>query len=282
MGEAKVTVGGAVGYALSLFGAHWRAIWGVLALNALAATIVSAGQLADDGRLVAGGGVVTIVFALMLQGALYRLAFADRHLNDPEFRPGQLGLQWRGAEWRLLAAAGLAALGMLFIALLFGLAASAVIYSILEVQGADLATVLRVPDNPAQIDPGRDWPLLVLQLSLALPLLFMALRLALVAPATVDAKALRVFRTWGRTRGQALRILVAALVVQLPFLFLQSLVGAALPDGAGLSSGAIMAAALCLGLPLGFVLAPLSAGVAAYFHRNLPPAPEGAKKVGSA
>lgn len=277
MGERGVSVGGAVGYALSLLAAHWRAVWGVLALNALAATVLYAGQFSRNGSLMLAGAAGGLIAGLMLQGALFRLAFADGHPRDPEFSPGQLGLQWRRLETRMLLAGLLAVIALLLVAFLLALAIVAVLFGVLTSQGIDAAAALRMPADPADLDPARHWPLLMAQAALAVPLVYLALRLSLIMPATLDRKSLQVFRTWKWTRGQVLRILAAGLLLQLPFLFLSTL--ALAPMGpAGSESGGpagALGAALLLGVPAGAVLTPLMAGMTAYFYRQLAPA-EGA------
>ncbi|HEX8233555.1 MAG TPA: hypothetical protein VF559_09460 [Caulobacteraceae bacterium] len=274
MREAKVTVGGAVGHALSLFAAHWRALWGVLALNALAATVTAAGRLTLNPLLLGVGVVMTGLFGLMLYGALYRLAFADRHGEDPEFRPAQLGVQWRRTEWRLLLALLLQGVALGFIALLLLLAAAAVLFGLFTAQGIDPAATFKAPIDPSKLDPRALLPLALAQLAVLAPLVYVGLRLSLVMPATADRKAVQVFRTWKWTRGQVLRILMAEMLMVLPFLLLNSLAGRTLAEAAGLSAGEAMATAVALGIPSGAVLAPLSAGLAAYFYRNLAPPPE--------
>lgn len=274
MGEAKVTVGGAVGYALTLLASHWRAVWGALALNALAATVTVAGQITQSLSLTLGGVVVGLVFGLMLQGAVFRLALADRHAEDPQFRPGQLGLQWRRLEGRMLLAMLLATIAFLFVAVLLALAVSAVLFAVLSARGVDVAATLAFPVDPARIDARVRTPLAIAQVAWMIPLLYVALRLALVLPATADRNAIQVFRTWRWTRGQVLRILLSHLMIFLPFLLMNSLAGNIVAGGQSVAPITAMMLALGLGIPTGALLAPLSAGLAAYFYRNLAPPPD--------
>lgn len=274
MSQAKVSVGGAVGYSLSLFAANWRSIWGVLALNALAATVAAAGDLAGDRSLLAGGMAMSLLIGLVLQGALFRIAFSDRHADAPDFRPGQLGLQWRRLEWRMLLALFLASLAFAFVALLLLLAATAVLFAVFTAQGIDPAVTFKLPIDLSKLDPRVRLPLGLAQFAVVLPLVYVALRLSLVLPATADRGKVQVFSTWKWTRGAVLRILFAELLVTLPFLLLSSASGGEAAEGGGVSPGMAMGIALLLGVPTGAVLAPLSAGLAAYFYRNLAPSPE--------
>lgn len=56
------------------------------------------------------------------------------------------------------------------------------------------------------------WAALVLFLALLIGGIYLALRFAFVVPMTVDHRAIRIFESWGATRGQALKLFLTALI----------------------------------------------------------------------
>ena len=135
MADSQVSVGGSLVYAWTLLKQHWRAIWAVLALVSLAETVYVAGVYAMNNQLLVGGAVAQLITKLVLYGAIFRLAFADRHSGDPAFALGHAGLQWRRMEWRLLGAGSLLLLFLAIIAVLGVVLVSAVALGIIMNHG---------------------------------------------------------------------------------------------------------------------------------------------------
>ena len=69
MAEGEITIGGALSYAWSILSHNWRAIWGILALNALGWTVLFAGMFARHGDLVAAGMAAVTLTKYPVYGA---------------------------------------------------------------------------------------------------------------------------------------------------------------------------------------------------------------------
>ena len=273
MAASQVSVGAAIRYAWSLLSVNWRAVWGALALNALAATVYAAGLYSQNGLLILGAFPAMLMTALMVNGALFRLAFADRRPHDTNFRPGHHGLQWGRIEWRLLGAHLLVLGFMTLIMLLAVIAIGAVL------AGLSWAGVVRMPEAGAlqamMLTPGaRPDPVILAPLVVLIALSgYVRTRLALALPATVDQGAVRVLRTWRLTKGRVWPIVASVLFVALPVMILTAYVTRNLitPNGMQTDAGptAILIAALTQGVADGLFLTPMIAGVCAYFYRAL-------------
>ncbi len=287
MADSRVSISGALTFAWSLLMANWRSVWGVLALTSLAATVYLAGGFADNQDIYWGGLAALWVVSFMSNGAIYRLAFADRHPGDPEFQPGPSGLQWRKLEWRLMGAATLLALFFIIVLLVALVVISGVIVGIAMNRGTSsaLATpqMLLTAKGLAGV-LGEDGALVVLLLAIVMyfALFFAIIRLSLVASATADSGRIAVLRTWALTRGQFWRIAVSCLLVELPVLFMSGIVRAAgtasqnaitVPDH--MAPGPALICGVVMGVLTGGVVTPLLAGVMAYYYRGLkgPPGP---------
>ena len=272
MADSQVSVGASLVYAWTLLKQHWRAIWAVLALVSLAGTIYLAGAYAGNNELQIGGVVAQLLTGLLLYGAVFRLAFADRHPADPGFALGHAGLQWGGIEWRLLGAGVLLTLFLAIIAVLGMVLVSAVALGIIMNHGG--ATPPTTPQAVlAALGPNGQTVVSVIFFLVLLALLYCYVRLSLALAATVDTGKVSVLASWSLTKAQGWRILGALILVQLPLMLIESLIAAA-SDGAGPGTGAPMSAeaamlsALAIGAIFGCVIAPLSAGVLAYYYRH--------------
>ena len=273
MAASQVSVGGAIRYAWSLLTSSWRQVWGVLALNALAATVSAAGVFAGNPMLGAAAFPAMLMTMLMLNGALFRLALADRHPNAPDFKVGYHGLQWGRPEWRLLGASLLVSLFLALI-LIIGVIAIGAVLQGLQWSGAFAMpkaddVVSTIYGAEAKADPAILLPLMVLLAVLA----YLTSRLALALPATVDQQGVRVLRTWRLTRGHVWPIIASVLFVALPVFILSGYVARNLVHPGGMESDAgptaILIASLTQGLARGLFLTPMVAGITAYFYRSL-------------
>jgi hypothetical protein len=272
MADSQVSVGGSLVYAWALLKQHWRAMWAVLALAALAETVYVAGVYALNNQLLVGGAVAQLITKLVLYGAVFRLALADRHPGDPAFALGHAGLQWRRMEWRLLGAGLLLLLFLAIIAVLGVVLVSAVALGIIVNQGgaAPPATPQAVL---AALGPNGQTVVSVILSLVILALLYCYVRLSLAFAATADTGKVSVLASWSLTKTHGWRILGALILVQLPLMLIESLIAVAV-DGSGPGTGAPMSAesamlsALVVGALFGCVIAPLSAGVLAYYYRH--------------
>jgi hypothetical protein len=271
MSDEKVTIGGALSFAWSLWTENWRAIWGVLAFYALSATILNAGQLAKDPRLIVAGCVAALIADFPTNGAIFRLAFAKEAGDRPDFRLGTLGLQWRGMEWRMLAASLLLAVFFILVGLLAAVAVSAVIFGVMMARGVPLTT---------QIDPTKLLPMLgpvgegaiqlVFFIAVAV-MAFLTVRLSLVMVASAVSGRVQVLKSFPLTRGHFWTVFGLRLALWLPAVVLGALLlgGLGEQSQAGLSAGPAFAIALVMGVFSAGVLAPLLAAALAYFYKNL-------------
>ena len=274
MSDSQISVGAALGYAWSLWRSHWREIWGALALSALAWTVFCAGLFAQNLELIGAGVLGLLLTKYAVYGAILRLAFAGEHADDPAFKVGSLGLQWRRMELRMFGADALLTFFLIVFTVLLGLALFAPVIGIVMSRGGPLPAPPSTPQQLEQlIGPTGVTVMAVGELVLRVALLFVLTRLALYLPATAESGRISIFRTWKLTRGQFWRIFASTLVIGLPTVLIMS-VGA----GAGLSlngqpaplaPGETFLYSLICGGWAGAAATPLAAGVQAYFYRNL-------------
>jgi hypothetical protein len=148
------------------------------------------------------------LFGVIAQGALYRIAFANEHGADPEFRTGPLGFQWGKPEMRLLGAHllifFLSFLGLLFWVLILIVSLGAGMF----VSGTGAAPLTPTPEQASHM------------LAAFAPLLLIALgvyaRVCLYSAATVAERKIAVFSTWSLTRGNFWPILAAVVLIAAP------------------------------------------------------------------
>jgi hypothetical protein len=274
MDSAQLTIGGAIRHAWTLLGGSWRNIWGVLALNGLAATVWAAGDLSQNLGLLAAAAPALLITTLMLYGAVYRQAFADRHGDDPGFKVGHHGLQWGRMEWRMLGTMALTAAFIAFIVILLLLAVSAVLAGVLLAKGVQPTPGMTMDQvfAPLGLAP-KVAPTIVLTL-LMIVAVWLSVRLSLALPATADQKGVRVLRTWKLTRRHAWPIFGATLFIQLPVLIVSGWIATGvlsmegLPQDAGPT--ALLLASIAIGAPLGLFVTPMLAGAYAWFYRSIP------------
>jgi len=273
MSDSQVSVGAALGYAWSLWRTRWREIWGVLALNALACTVLCAGMFSQNvGLLVAADlGLVFTMFATY--GAVIRLAFGADHPDDPEFRLGGLGLQWRKMELRMLGSHVLLLVFLGILTLLLALAVAAPLMGVVLSKSPTIPTTMTQADLERILGPSGEQALNLAYMLIQLILMFVATRLSLYLVATADRKKVSLLRTWKLTRGQFWRIFAATVIIGLPTVLIMSIgIGAGMSlDGrpAPLAPGETFIYSLVCGGWAGAAAMPLAAGVQAYFYRNL-------------
>lgn len=272
MSDSQVSVGGALSYAWTLWRGHWREIWGVLALNGLAWTVFCAGLFAGNPSLLLGGGLAQMLISLAVYGAVVRLACGADHPDDPDFRLGGLGLQWRRMELRLLGAQLLIYLfAAIFLTLLMLVLAAGMMAVMMTRQGP-LPAMMTQQQLQAMLGPqGME----ALQISMGVAQLIMILvlvRLSLSLATTADTGRISVLRTWKVVRGRYWQILAATILIVLPTWLIMSLAGAqGDSQAAALPPGEMFAYSLICGGWAGAAATPLMAAVQTYFYRKLTP-----------
>ncbi len=261
MAESNVPVLGAVRAAFGFWKFSTPRIAGVLTA-VLLVNLVSA---------VVGGigvqiliGVVGAAMGLMASGALLRLAFADEHAGDPDFRIGPAGFQWGRPETRLLAGA-LLLIFLFVLGLLFLLVAAFVCSAVAVLAGAKVDPTA-VALDPNTLPAGLRLTVGLLADVFALVGIWIGVRISLYPSATVAEKRLMVFSTWKLTRGQFWRILAAIVIVLLPALVLTLVI-----MSLELPAAVALPARLLLILVNAFFEAPLLCGLYAYLYRGLRP-----------
>jgi hypothetical protein len=272
MSDSQVSVGAALSYAWNLWRGHWRQVWGVLALNALACTVVYAGMFSDKPELVLAGGAGLLFTAYASYGAMIRLAFAADHPDDPQFRLGSLGLQWGRMELRMFAAQLLLLLFLVILALLLVVLVLVPPMAVMMSRGGPLPATMTEAQLQQMLGPNGVTALQIGFAAVQLILFLVYIRLSLYLAATAESGRIAVLRTWRLTRGHFWRIFAATVIIGLPTAAIISLGG--LPaDGqpAPLPPGEIFLYSLICGGWAGAAAVPLAAGVQAYFYRILRP-----------
>jgi hypothetical protein len=262
---------------------HWRRVLGVLCAVALGGTLNTAGELSGNEGLSAVGELIYVISTAMAYAALMRLAFADEHPGDPEFKPGSHGFQWGRPEWRLLGVAGLILFAYLIALALF------IFLAMLVIIVSGVSNVVREGETPEALlralGPGGATVLGLLVIVFVGGLIYVAVRISLAPAATVSRRRISVFDTWRLTKGQVWPILLATILISVPSIGAGLVVGlvqnqAGEPTGPRGALQIAMPGALVVGLVPGLVVAflqlPLSVGLVAYLFRGLRPPEEAA------
>jgi hypothetical protein len=219
------------------------------------AAILTPGSATVSPALLALKGFEAL-FGVIAQGALYRLAFANVHGGDPEFRLGPLGLQWGKPEMRLLGA-HLLLMFLFFLGLLFWIVILIVSLGAgMFVRGTAAAPLSPTPQQASQM--------LLAFVPLILPAVFVYVRICLYGAATVAERKVSVFSTWRLTRGNFWPILGAVLVIAVPIGALNLL--AALP---GEPRAAAIVLALLTCVLDAFLIRPMYCGLYAHIYKEL-------------
>lgn len=273
MADDRVTIGGALTYAWALWSGNWRAIWPALALNSLAAAAASTAALADNRPLALGASLVGVITQIIAAGAIFRIAFADLHRDDPAFARNPSGVHWRALEWRLLAATLLRLLFLLLIGSIVMIAVLALVFGLASVKGVNLTSEITPEAVQNQMGPVAMAVVSLVLFAAIAAMILVQLRLALVLPATADRQKINVLSSWPLTRGLALRLLCAMLAIWAPLIASAYLVSTTLLEAVGGSPGSIpaggaLAAAVVIGVLFGGVGYPMTDAVLAYFYRG--------------
>lgn len=260
MSNAKVSVMDAVAAAVHFARAHVRHVAGILALVMLAN--IAGDVVGRNAFGIAAGSAITVLIGVVANAAMLRLAFADEHPGDAEFRIGPQGFQWGKPETRLLGAVLLvflfALLALLFLIVLVVIVAIATMA--LGHPGAPL------PSAQTQLPQNAQIAISVMGTIFALAALWVAVRICLYPAATVTEKKVQVFSTWKLTHGQFWRILAAVALVLAPAILLACAieVSNAFPAVQGVLT-------LVFAAVSAFVVGPMIVGLYAHLYRVLRP-----------
>ncbi len=255
MARGEESIVGGVTAAARFVAPAWRGAWAGLVLTAIAL----GGFLASAGLSRWAWLLAAVLAASVARGALYRLA-----MGLPGAGPG--GLQWKGAEGRLLAVWLLTAV---FLAILTLLLLTALIATAYAVASAGVGFVAAEPASWAKAVDGRGRLVLgAAGAAGAATLAWAALRLCLASAASVARGAVQVLSAWPLTRRRPWRLALALALVGAP----PAIVLAALSLASeALDRPPVMAAAI--GLAQGLVVAglwlPMTVGLMAYLYRRL-------------
>lgn len=270
MSDSQVSVGAALGYAWSLWRGHWREVWGVLALNGLAWTVFCAGLFAVNEYLLLAGGLAQMIITLAVYGAVVRLGGGAEHPDDPDFRLGALGIQWRRMEMRILGAQLLLFVFMFVIGLLVFALLLAPPIAVMMSRGGPLPATMTQAQLQAMLGPNGVDALKLGFVFAQLILYLVFVRLSLSLAASADSGRISVLRTWRLARGHYFQILFATILIGLPTGLIMSLAGLPMDaQAAPLQPGEMFIYSLVCGGWAGAAATPLLAGVQTYFYRKL-------------
>ena len=275
MADSQVSLGASLTYGWDLLRAHWREIWGVLALNALAWTVLFAGLFAQNQVLILVGLLAVILAKYSVYGSVVRLGFGAEHHDDADFKPGVLGLQWKRMELRMFGADALVAVFFLVLMALLMIALVAPLVGIVMSHGATPADIQTQEQMLHWLGPDGQSILRAEQVAfqvLVIILLAIGVRLSLTLPASAESNKISVLGTWKLARGSFWRLLGASLLVRLPLVGILILVlgSVAGPDGklGHFTPTEAFVFALVCGLWAGAAVAPMSAAIQAYFYKH--------------
>jgi hypothetical protein len=265
---ATITAGGAISAALRNIEPGWRGAPGAM----VAVVVVGAlNQLVGSSNV--GLSLVMLIVGLavstMATGALYRLALQADHPGDPLYRPGPMGFQWSGFEWRILGA-------NLLLGVIIGVAVVAVSLVWMLFLGIMLTTHLIDPGVMNQMNAVADpWGKLaiffggvggviniLLLLAAALAIIWLFARLLLLPIGAAETGRIDLGAAWALSRSSVWPI-VTTLIVRF-------LIGAAIALVLTYFTGMIIgkdAGAILSAMLTSAIWAPIGAGLVAYAYR---------------
>ncbi|MGI9169574.1 MAG: hypothetical protein ACR2FH_05260, partial [Caulobacteraceae bacterium] len=203
MARGERLIVGGVTAATRFVAPAWRGAWAALVSTAVAL----GGFLATAGSGKGTWLAAALMAATVARGALYRLAQGLPGV-------GPAGLQWRGAEGRLLAVWLLTAVFLLILGLLALVALIASAYAVASA-GAGFVAAQPATWGPAVDGRGR-LVIGAVGFTGVAALAWAALRLSLAAAASVARGRVQVLSTWPLTRRYAGRVGLALAAVTAP------------------------------------------------------------------
>ncbi len=272
MADSQVSLGASLTYGWDLLRAHWREIWGALALNALAWTVLFAGVFAQNDALILAGSLAMMLTKYAVYGSVVRLTFGADHHDDPDFKLGVLGLQWKRMELRMFAADFLLSIFQFVILMLVAIALTAPLVGIAMSHGAQAADVRTLEQFATVLGPHGATILQIVPLVVWAIVILVGIRLSLSLPASAESGRISVLGTWKLSQHSFLRLLGATVVVMLPLIVILLMIGGAVAGSDGQMrrfspSEAFIFAMVC-GLWAGGAVTPLIAAIQAYFYKH--------------
>ena len=270
MAESETSISGALSFAWSLLSHHWRAIWGVLALNALSWTVMFAGMFADRSEIIGVGFGAMLATTFPLCGSIYRLGAVTQGRENPELKLGALGLQWGRMELRILSATVLLFVFFAILLVLMSIALSAPLMGIVMNKGIPLEQVKTPEQLQRALGPQVTQVAAIIQLVILAVLGWVGARLMLAPAASALSGRVAVLRTWKLTKGAGWRLFVCCCLVYAP-ICLTVMLAAAGVNGelSSFTPAQILAYSVLSGMLAGAASTPLSAGVQVYFYKAL-------------
>ncbi|WP_369059146.1 hypothetical protein ABOZ73_16155 [Caulobacter sp. 73W] len=268
MAPVRLNIGEAVGEAVRFWSRSWRNAAGALGLAALALIVYS---VTTTPLLMGAAYGIYVVATLMAQGALFRVAFADRLGMPPAPKAAPLaGLQWGPMEGRLAVTLILMAILFAIVVAVGVILLAAIIVGFASRGGkADFGS----PESIVQaMGPGGSFAMTMVLIIAAFLFVWMTIRLSLALPATAAEGKVRLISTWDLTKGNALRIFVAYMVISAPVLLVTvvaALIAEGRPDPA---SSRIWLNAAGSAVAVVFYL-PITVGLVSFIYRRLAPNP---------
>lgn len=237
----NVQISAAIGESFRFVGEAWRRAWGImLILVWFTAALQIVEALRPTWFAVPFLGLIVSIFVTTAAiGALYRLRLGADHPGDDAFAAHAGGLQWGALEWRVLGANLLVGVVIGVLAVVVFFAWALIIGFTVGGSPADAQAIERGSDAEKFAAFGRIMlgPAGFLTLVMIGPalvgLIYLSLRLALLAPLAADARSFDMAKAWSLARGAVLTLLVGSVVI---FLF-EVMIGAVFGGVAGLAAG---------------------------------------------
>ncbi len=250
----------AVGAGLRFAPLAWRRAWGAMLLCGLAfGGFWAQGVFSPTAPWRWGALLVVVTLGVVVAGGLYRLALGDE-------RPGPVGLQWGGAEWRLSAVLALSAT---FLSVLALLAFVVVLAFAFAVASAGHGFVVAHPATWASAVDGRGRAIVGCVGAVELfGLVWAAARISMGGAASIALGKVQVLASWPVTRGLVAPILIGGILLGgPPFAGAITLLGAVSVQAAPFP-GLTLLAGGAAGLLLAGLWLPTSVGLMAYLYRH--------------
>ena len=266
MATPKITVSEGAKAGFGILRSAWTGAPGALALSVVCSVLNMAGTGSKAPPLMAAGFLTALVADVVLAAAVYRIALGERGLVTRAGKPGLLGIQWRAAEWRLLAVRLL-----IYLVLAACLLVSAAALSLLA--AAEGGVISTADGRKALMKSGAWIPLSGVAILAIVAACWLSLRLSLAPVMTVAEERVRFFAAMRLTRGYVWRLLGAMIVVALPMILVSVVAGFCL--GLASSLGAVDVGRwlyrIVFSLGDAAYLLPSYAGVCAYAYAALDP-----------
>jgi hypothetical protein len=274
---SNVNVGAALGASFRYLPPAWRQAAGILAASVFASLVFAIARAATPHAplLSLVQLIVQLAVGTAATGALYRITLAGDHGGDPSYALGPAGYQWGPLEWRVLGANLL--LAVLFIVpLVVILIVWAICVGSTLVGHADALQGLQSGSNSNRLAAFAglmtgppDALTVIIFVPTLIAVVYVGARLALFTLRAADIGAFDLPRAWSMTRGAALTLIVAGIVIYLTSIavaFVFGAVGGLMADLAGQHDAAATWGSISGGAASVAIAGPLFAGLQLYVY----------------